>query len=210
MAFSRIHFQKMDEGYIKFNAQWKKAPPLPEEQLREISRWRDEMYRHRLIGVYGNGIGYGNISNRFDAAGRFIITGSATGHLPTLSSGHFTTVTGFDVEKNTLSCWGPIVASSESMSHAVIYRECPEVNGVIHVHHEKLWEFLLHKVPATDATATYGSPEMASSIIRLLKETDLRQQKIFVMEGHPEGVFSFGENLEEAAEIIFLKIKNIP
>ena len=165
------------------------------------------MHRYGLIGVYENGIGFGNISTRLDAAGRFIITGSATGHLPTLSSVHFTTVTGFDIETNALACSGPIVASSESMSHAVIYRECPEVNGVIHVHHAALWAILLHKVPTTDAAATYGSPEMAASIIRLLRETDLRQQKIFVMEGHPEGIFSFGETLEEAAEIILATLK---
>ena len=71
-----------------------------------------------------------------------------------------------------------------------------------------LWEFLLHKVPTTDAGAPYGSPEMARSIIRLLRETDLREQKIFVMEGHPEGIFSFGETLEAAAAVIFSSLRH--
>ncbi len=198
----------MDEGYIKFNARWKKAPPLPEKALQNLSFWRNEMHRHGLIGVYENGIGYGNISSRLDLRGQFAITGSATGHLPALSPEHFTTVTGFDLDQNEVVCSGPIIASSESMSHAVIYRECPEVNGVIHVHHAGLWEFLLHKVPMTDAGAPYGSPEMARSIIRLLRETDLREQKIFVMEGHPEGIFSFGETLEAAAAVIFSSLRH--
>jgi len=199
----------MDEGYIKFNVQWKKAPPLPTAILRDIRHWRDEMHRRGLIGVYENGIGYGNISTRYGADGRFIISGSATGHLPTLLPAHFTEVTGFDIEKNRVACRGPAVASSESMSHAVVYRDCPEVNGVIHIHHAALWAFLLHQVPTTDAGAAYGSPEMAGSIVRLLRETDLRQQKIFVMEGHPEGVFSFGETLAAAAGAIFSVLKKL-
>ena len=93
------------------------------------------------------------------------------------------------------------------MSHAVIYRECPAVQAVIHVHHLELWEQLLHKVPTTDASAKYGTPEMANSIVELLKKTDLRGTKLFVMEGHEEGIFSFGNSLDEAVEII-LKILN--
>lgn len=192
----------MNEGYIKFKVHWEKAPPATEHILANLRYWRDVMHRQGLIGVYDNGIGYGNISIRAGFAGHFIISGSATGHLPRLTPEHFTTVTDFDVEKNRVWCTGPIVASSESMSHAVIYRDCPEVQGVIHVHHAALWASLLHKVPTTDAAATYGSPEMARSIARLLQETDLRQRKIFVMEGHPEGIFSFGESLEEASVII--------
>ncbi|MFQ5446713.1 MAG: class II aldolase/adducin family protein [Saprospiraceae bacterium] len=191
-----------NEGYIKFRTNWQHKRPLPSRDLTPIIRWRQEMYRHGLIGAYPDGIGFGNISRRWDASGRFVISGSATGRYPTPAASHFTLVTDFDLEKNTVTCEGPVVASSESMSHAVIYRECPEVTGIIHVHHLRLWEWLLEKLPATDTAAAYGTPEMATSIIRLLRETDLRQQKIFAMHGHREGVFAFGETLEEAAEVI--------
>jgi len=50
---------------------------------------------------------------------------------------------------------------------------------------------LLDQVPTTDEDAAYGSPEMASSIVNLLRNSGLRQQKIFVMRGHPEGIFAF-------------------
>ncbi len=190
-----------DEGYVKFQAVWEQAAPLPAPKLAELSHWRNEMHRLHLIGVYGNGIGYGNISQRWEG-GEFIISGTATGHLASLTPSHFTTVTDFEVEKNTVHCRGPILASSEAMSHAVIYRECPEVNGVIHVHHAELWEQLLDHVPTTAHGATYGSPEMANSIINLLKNSDLRQQKIFVMRSHPEGVFVFGETLAQAAAVL--------
>jgi L-ribulose-5-phosphate 4-epimerase len=186
------------EGYIKFNPQWTVAPPLPEEQIEEINRWRGVAYWLGLIGMYPDGIGYGNISVRLDAEGRFLISGSATGGLPELDARHYCVVKSADPERNTVVCEGPIVASSESMSHAAIYLECPEVRAVIHAHHPELWRRLLYRVPTTDGAVTYGSPEMAREITRLLQETDLRQTKIFVTEGHEDGIFAFGESLEEA------------
>ncbi|MEO1258461.1 MAG: class II aldolase/adducin family protein [Bacteroidota bacterium] len=199
----------IDEGYIKFKADWKKTNPLPFNKIAALNKWRQEMYRHQLIGAYENGIGFGNISQRWSLGSHFVISGSATGNFPELNEMHYSLVTGFDLNKNTLSCEGPLVASSESMSHAVIYQECPTVTGVIHVHHLALWKKLLHQIPTTDKSATYGSPEMANSIIDLLDTTNLKEQKIFVMEGHQEGVFAFGENLEEAATVILKYLSKI-
>lgn len=198
----------MDEGYIKFQSQWQRASSLPIESLQDLIQQRDNLHRLGLIGVYENGIGYGNISQRYNNENQFVISGSATGHLVNVSAAHFTLVTKVDIAKNTVWCEGPIIASSESMSHAVIYQECPEVQAVMHVHHLHGWKKLLHKIPTTDASATYGSPEMANSIIKLLKNSNLRQQKIFVMEGHPEGIFVFGESLCECADVLMCQLAN--
>lgn len=192
----------MDEGYIKFQAYRTAAKPLPAAHLQALMHWREVLYQHQLIGVYANGIGYGNISQRWNVKGQFIISGSATGRFQTLQPAHFTIVTYVDIAENTVWCEGPIIASSESMSHAVIYQNCPEVGGVIHVHHAALWRGLLHQVPTTAASAAYGSPEMADSIIELLENTDLRQRKIFVMAGHAEGIFTFGKDVAEAAQVL--------
>lgn len=191
-----------DEGYIKFRADWQQTPPLDWELLADLDHWRNEMYRSGLIGAYPDGIGYGNISRRWGETDQFVISGSATGNYARLDASHYSVVTAVDIDANQLSCRGPIIASSESMSHAVIYRECPEIHGVIHIHNLSLWERLLHQVPTTDSEATYGSPEMAYSIIQLLQDTDLPERRIFVMEGHREGVFAFGEDLEQAAAVI--------
>ena len=101
-----------------------------------------------------------------------------------------------------MSCQGPVIASSESMSHAVLYQQVPEINAVFHVHHLELWKKVLHHIPTTDESAPYGSPEMAKEIIRLIKESDVLNQKVFAMAGHREGLFSFGKTLEEAGNII--------
>ncbi len=196
----------MEEGYIKFKANWEQSPPLPRRFFKDLNKWRDKLYELELIGAYDNGIGFGNISKRFDKKGRFIISGSGTGNYSSLSPRHYSLVTEVDIANNQLQCKGPVIASSESMSHAVIYRECPGVKGVIHVHSMDLWEKLLHRVPTTDKKATYGTPEMAGSIIDLLRNSDLREQKILVMEGHEEGIFTFGDTLDEAGEVLLNKL----
>ena len=200
--------QHIDEGYLKFQAIWTPTPPLPNAEIAELNHWRSAMYDLGLIGVYENGIGFGNISQRLNAAGQFIISGTATGGIRQLSGEHYAIVRQADLAGNTLHCEGPVIASSESMSHAVIYRECPEINGVIHIHHLKLWQALLHRVPTTPLSAAYGTPEMAESIVALLHETALPELRIFVMEGHVEGIFAFGKTLEAAAAVILERYRH--
>ncbi|MFK7933749.1 MAG: class II aldolase/adducin family protein [Saprospiraceae bacterium] len=192
----------IDEGYIKFTCHHDLAPPFPTEKITELNRYRQLMYSHLLIGAYPNGIGFGNISQRYSIDNQFIISGTATGNFEILTNEHYALVTEVATQQNALWCRGPLRASSESMSHAVIYHTCPEVNAVIHVHNLAMWKRLLHQVPTTDLSAAYGTPEMANSIVDLLKNTDLRATKLFVMEGHEEGIFAFGATLEEASEVI--------
>lgn len=199
----------IDEGYIKFQADWTKTAPLHKVQIEELNHWRQEMYRLHLIGAYENGIGFGNISQRIENSPQFIISGSKTGNFKQLDESHYAVVTNVRIDENQLSCRGATIASSESMSHAVIYEYCDWVKGVIHIHNLALWQNLLYRVPTTAKGVPYGSPEMAYSIIDLLKTTDLQQQRIFVMEGHEEGVFTFGSSLEEAASVILHWLKEV-
>nr|MCK4930112.1 class II aldolase/adducin family protein [Nanoarchaeota archaeon] len=191
-----------EKGYIKFNCKWIKSEPLPFEQLREINKWRDKLYNLGLIGVYDNGIGFGNISIRLNNSEQVIITGSSTGGIKRLNEQHYTTVVDFDLEKNSLTCKGPIKASSESLTHAVIYQADPKIRGIIHAHNLDLWEKLINKIPTTAKDVKYGTPEMAKEVIRLFNETKVRNKKIFVMGGHKEGIFSFGKDLDEAGKIL--------
>lgn len=200
----------MDEGYIKFQPVWMEAPPLSAEKLGELDKFRQSLFEHHLIGVYPNGIGYGNISCRFNSgSNRFIISGSGTGRKEKLTTNDYALVTAVDIPGNRLYCEGPVIASSESMSHAVVYQSLDWVEAVIHVHHLVLWQKLLHKVPTTATSATFGTPEMAYSIQELLENTDLPQQQIFVMEGHEEGIFTFGKDLFSAYDILLQTLRSI-
>lgn len=190
------------EGYIKFHCDWVKTGALPEENLKALIHWRDVLFNHGFIGAYPNGIGFGNISRRH-RGDQFVISGSGTGIYEKILPEHFSVVTDFDIELNYLKCEGPVRASSESMTHGVIYREDAGVNGIIHIHHREFWEKLQGVVPATSKDAAYGTPEMAREIIRVFRETTLKNTKILVMEGHEEGILSFGGDLDEAAEVLF-------
>lgn len=196
----------MDEGYIKFNAEWKKKEALPYSTIRNLNEWRQRLYQVNLVGAYPDGIGFGNVSHRLDR-NTFTISGSKTGNFKNLDNSHFSTVVNFDVEKNWVECEGPIIASSESMSHAIIYQTRPEVNAVFHVHHLELWKKWLFKIPTTAETAAYGTPEMAKEIVQLFENTNVIEQKIFAMAGHREGLFSFGKTLDEAGNILLEILK---
>ncbi|MGB6300461.1 MAG: class II aldolase/adducin family protein [Rivularia sp. (in: cyanobacteria)] len=192
----------IDEGYIKYQCNWINSEPLSFEEIAELNQWRNKLYKLDLIGEYDDGIGFGNISIRYSQPGQFIVSGTQTGNLSTLKEQHYTKVVNFDLEKNFLTCCGPIQASSESLTHATLYQANPTVNAVIHVHHLELWQKLMHKVPTTAIEVAYGTPEMAKEILRLFREDNLMETKIVVMSGHEEGIISFGKNLREAGNIL--------
>lgn len=196
-----------EKGYIKFECEWIKNKALPKKKILELNKVRDELYSLKLVGAYKNGIGYGNISQRVGKTEEFIITGSATGNFDKIDEKSYATVKSFDIDKNSLTCKGPIKASSESMTHGAVYISCPKMNAVIHVHSLKLWKKLLNKVPTTNKKAEYGSPEIANEIIRLLKKKETKEKKIITLAGHKEGIITFGKDLDEARKVLLKQIK---
>jgi len=187
------------EGIIKFNCEWLKDESLPKEILKDIIFWRNKLYELNLIGVYEDGIGYGNISIRHEQ-NKFIISGSQTGHIGIATEKEFTLVEDYDFNNNYIQCRGPVQASSESLTHAAIYEASPKINGVIHIHNLQAWEKYKNKLPTTNENIEYGTPEMATEIFRLFRETNAIEEKIIIMGGHKEGIIVFGENLEEAGD----------
>ena len=192
----------IDEGVIKYSCEWVLGEKVDLELIQSLIRWRNYIHQLGLIGVYDNGIGFGNISIRISDTLQFIISGSQTGHLAQLEAEHFTVVTDFNIEQNHLTCCGPIQASSESLTHAAIYSIQPQINAIIHVHHPQLWQHLLYQIPTTRQQVKYGTPAMAAEMFRLFAEENLSQQKILVMAGHEDGLLTFGKDLNEAGEIL--------
>jgi len=189
------------EGVIKFSCSWVKQDPFDFELFDEMNRWRNCLYQLGLIGVYDDGLGYGNISIRSDRD-QFIITGSATGGMKSLTKEHYTKVVSFDIEANSLTAQGPIIASSESLTHAAIYQSDRNINAIFHGHHLGLWQHYLHKLPTSSLSVEYGTPSMAHEIIKLYTETDLPDKKVMIMGGHQEGFIAFGNTMDEAGGIL--------
>ncbi len=181
------------EGVIKYQCERVSTPPIHFVGFEELNEVRNQLWAQGLIGVYPDGVGYGNVSVRCGQSRQFYISGSATGHLSELELAHYAKVVDFDVDRNWVKCEGPIQASSESMTHAAIYEADAAVGAVLHVHSEVLWKSLLYQVPTTARHVEYGTPEMAREIMRLFRETDLRERRTIAMAGHLEGVITFGE-----------------
>ena len=193
----------MTEGYIKFNCDWEQRQfSFQNEIFMQLENARTTLYELRLIGMYPDGIGFGNISVRIGESLSFIITGSATGQLPKLDRSHYALVLGYNFAKNFISCTGLTKASAESLSHAAVYEALPEVGAVVHVHCLWLWEKLLNALPTTSEAIEYGTPEMALAIQKLVSKMEITEEKIIVMGGHREGILVFGSDLNEATNQI--------
>ena len=192
----------IDEGYIKYQCHWQNQPSLVKADILELNQCRLKLYTLGLIGQYENGIGFGNLSVSLPQPRHLIISGTQTGGIEQLDLKHYTKVVNFDWHKNYVSCVGMIKASSETLTHGAIYVAQPRVKAVVHVHHKKLWQTLLNKVPTTNPDCAYGTPEMAEEIIRLCHQPATQAQKVIVMSGHEEGILAFGENLTSATDLV--------
>ena len=196
---------RIEEGYIKFNLNWEeKSFDFRDYDFHEINSCRQKLYEAGLIGAYSDGIGFGNLSVRYNK-NQFIISGSATGNFKNLSKDHFSLVTDFNISKNNIQYIGLTKASSESLSHAAIYNSNTEVNAVIHIHHKWMWNTYLNDLPTTNKKAEFGTPEIALELTKLAN----LPSGIIIMSGHPEGIVSYGKTLNEAEEIILKYFNNL-
>lgn len=193
----------IDEGYTKYECDWKPAPALPTEAIEELNDWRNRLCEQRLIGYYPeHGVGFGNVSIREGDTDAFVISGTQTGHVARTDERHYARVIRCEIQANRVHCEGPVQASSEALTHAAIYALDPGIRAVVHVHDAVLWNDLIDKVPTTSRHISYGTPEMAQEFRRLYEETEFAERGIAVMGGHEEGLVSFGADIEQAAQRI--------
>jgi len=189
-----------DEGYIKFNCILsEKKIFVPDDILIKINYWRNRFKLFRMIGALDNGIGFGNISYKINTE-KFYISGSSTGEFTELNHAQIAKVTNCNIEKNIVECEGKINASSESLSHYSIYKSSFGAKSVIHIHCKYLWNKYMNKLPTTSPEAYFGSVELAYELKRLSKNTS---SNIIIAAGHEDGIFSYAENIDKAAENLF-------
>ncbi len=186
--------------YVKFTYERARPDIAPFDALAELNACRRKLLELRLIGVDSNGVGFGNLSVRDGVGGN--ITGSATGGLPELTPIDCVRVMAYDFAKNWLRYEGAATPSSESLTHAAIYESDSTISAVIHCHDSVLWRTRLDRVPTTSKAIAYGTPEMASEIMRLFTASDVRSREIFVIAGHEGGIVTFGKNLEDAFDVV--------
>lgn len=192
----------MDEGYIKYQSFWEEQDAIPKGSIDDINHYRQLLYEQRLIGYdEEHQVAYGNISKRVDL-NHFFITGTQTGGIPVLEEKHYSKVIFCDLENNRLYCIGKARASSEAMTHFMVYSLANSFKAVIHIHHFKMWSVLKDSLPTSSPNVPYGTPEMAIEVNRLYSETNLSESRIMIMAGHKEGILVFGETLEETYQTL--------
>jgi ribulose-5-phosphate 4-epimerase/fuculose-1-phosphate aldolase len=193
--------------YVKFSCERVTAKVPSFGGLAELNVYRRKLIDLHLVGVDPNGIGFGNLSVRDGATNNFYITGSATGGVHELTRGDFARVVACDFERNRVRYEGPAIPSSESLTHAAIYKSERSAGAVIHCHDSKLWATALNRAPTTSKAAEYGTPDMANEIMQLFTRTDVKSRKIVIMAGHEGGVVTFGKGLEEAFAVLMCERK---
>ncbi len=184
-----------DKGIIKFRCRFATAAAPPAGKILQMNNIRHKLYKRKFIGVDENGIGFGNISIRYDDSEQFIITGTQTGSKANLVHQDYSFVSDYEIKQNTIFCQGKIKASSESMSHAAIYKARNDINAVIHIHSNKIWRELLNKEPTTSPEFEYGTAELAEAIGKLCLDTF---ENIIILGGHQDGILIYGKNIQEA------------
>ncbi len=199
----------IDDGYIKYTSTRRDGGVPPSATLDELNRARTTLFDLGLIGVYDNGVGYGNLSVRVNDGNPFVITASATGALRILQAQHFCLVESFSIENNHVQSMGPLPASSESMTHGAIYAAHPGVHCVIHVHSRILFDHLLQTgAPATPADVPYGTPAMAHTVAQLVTRQP-HLPTVFAMAGHMDGVVAYGADTASTLDALCALLQRI-
>lgn len=188
--------------YVKFTSERARDEITPFDKFAELNAYRRKLLELRLIGVDPDGTSFGNLSVRDGTTKNFYITGSATGGLFELTLADCAKVVAYDFEHNCVRYEGSTVPSSESLTHAAIYKSNAMAGAVIHCHDSPLWTAILNQAPTSSKAAGYGTPEMAYEVMRLFKISDVQSRKIFVMAGHQGGIVTFGGDLEEAFAVL--------
>ena len=193
--------------YVKFSCEPLAGDIASFSGLAKLNAYRRKLLDLRLIGVDPNGIGFGNLSVRDGATKNFYITGSATGGIHELILVNYAKVVECDFERNRVRYEGSALPSSESLTHAAIYKSDAGAEAVIHCHDSKLWTALLNQAPTTSKAADYGTPQLAHEIMQLFTRSNAQSRKIVVMAGHEGGILTFGRDLKEAFDVLMRERK---
>ena len=195
-----------NEGYVKYIAVHTMSPAIEVPYWTELNNARTQLHRLGFLGVNPQGIGFGNVSIRFQGE-EFLVSGTATGAAPELTLADYCLVSSFDLAQNSIVSMGPVKASSEAMTHGAVYRSCAEANCVMHIHSESIFNGMIRdSYPATAKDAVYGTPKIALALAQRIQELGADEGAV-VLAGHDEGVIVWGPTVEKALNVI-LQLNN--
>ena len=186
------------EGVIKFQLDFAEGPAPAAELLVELNEWRAVFREHGLLGQDPQryeGYGFGNLSRRLPGQDGdvFLISGTQTGHLQALRPKDYATVLECDPVTNHLKAIGQIKPSSEALSHGALYQCDPDILWVMHLHSPDIFSQRIRlSLPCTHPDVEYGTPEMATEILKLAQCGNRNGPGLLVMTGHQDGILAYG------------------
>jgi len=198
------------EGVIKYIIDHQQRTIEDSISISKINAWRTVLFKLQLIGQIKDrydGYGFGNISQRINSnnadSNEFLISGTQTGGIESLSRQHYCHVFNAAPSRNSLSSRGQTKPSSEALTHASVYQHNSSIQAVIHVHSPEIWNNTHPlKLACTAENIPYGSPEMADEVGRLIQREQPDKENIFSMLGHQDGVIAYSDTIESAATLL--------
>jgi ribulose-5-phosphate 4-epimerase/fuculose-1-phosphate aldolase len=159
---------------------------LSEEDLRHVMR---------LFGI--GGLSYGNASSRHDGD-RFWMSASGVdkSRLQTVGT-EILMVTGYDAARGVVRLSvppgvKPRRVSVDAIEHLTIYRQHPEVGGILHVHG---W---VPGASSTEVVYPCGTEELALEVAELVRQAPDPSRAVIGMKNH--GITITGHSLDEILE----------
>lgn len=194
----------MIEGYIKFDAICIGNEYPDAIHIVDLQVLRNELKINNLIGMLPDGIGYGNVSKRWND--KIIVSGSQTGGEAILSCSDYAIVHDYDILQNTIVYSGLRAPSSETMTHLAIYSVKPKAKFVAHLHNRKIWRELIRKEARTNGFGEPGTIEIALETREYVSEIN-DDEGIFALNRHENGVIAFSNELKRIILLINQYIK---
>jgi len=177
--------------------------PWPIDELLSPA---DLRHVKRLFGI--GGLSYGNASARHDAD-RFWMSASGVdkSHLHDVGT-EVLMVTGYDPETGVIRLSvpphvRPRRVSVDAIEHLTIYREHPEVGGILHVHG---W---LPGAVSTETVYPCGTEELVLEVAELVRQAPDPSRAVIGMKNH--GVTITGHSLDEILDRVGPKlVRRVP
>lgn len=192
----------IEEGVIQYTLHHLEGKIPHEDRLENLIAWRAILFDLGLIGqdpLRYQGLGFGNVSLRTDST-QFFLSGSQTGQERLLENHQFARIIRCDIAQNQVWSEGPILPSSEAMTHAAAYEAHPSIQCVLHVHHPGLWnDAHALGLAITPIEVGYGTVAMAAEVRRIL-ENHTRQ--LIAMGGHQDGIIVTGLSPADATQCL--------
>lgn len=173
---------------------------LPEGLREEVCRLHEELPRNDLVSWTS-----GNISGREPGSDRMVIKPSG------VLFGELKPDTMVEVDIRTLESVGDLKPSSDTATHAYIYRQLPEVSGIVHTHsgYATAWAAIGREIPCflTAMADEFGGPIPCAGFA-LIGGEEIGREVVRVLRGHRSpavllqnhGVFALGESPRDAVK----------